>query len=75
MPRTKEAALRAVQLDPNLASAHVKLGYVHLFYDWDWPAAEKALGSACGRKSQGSALDLLLLRSNAGDYRAVPENH
>lgn len=41
MPRAKESALRAVELDPNLASAHVKLGYVHLFYDWDWPAAEK----------------------------------
>jgi TolB-like protein/DNA-binding winged helix-turn-helix (wHTH) protein/Tfp pilus assembly protein PilF len=41
MPRAKEAALKAVELDPNLASAHVKLGYVHLFYDWDWPAAEK----------------------------------
>jgi TolB-like protein/DNA-binding winged helix-turn-helix (wHTH) protein/Flp pilus assembly protein TadD len=41
MPRAKEAALRAVELDPNLASAHVKLGYVHLFFDWDWPAAEK----------------------------------
>jgi len=41
MPRAKEAAQRAVELDPNLASAHVKLGYVRLFYDWDWPAAEK----------------------------------
>jgi TolB-like protein/DNA-binding winged helix-turn-helix (wHTH) protein/Tfp pilus assembly protein PilF len=41
MPRAKEAALKAVELDPNLASAHVKLGYVHLFFDWDWPAAEK----------------------------------
>jgi TolB-like protein/DNA-binding winged helix-turn-helix (wHTH) protein/Tfp pilus assembly protein PilF len=41
MPRAKEAALRAVELDPNLASAHVHLGYVHLFFDWDWPAAEK----------------------------------
>jgi len=41
MPRAKEAALRAVELDPNLASAHVNLGYVHLFFDWDWPAAEK----------------------------------
>lgn len=40
MPRAKEAALRAVQLDPNLASAHVKLGFAHLFFDWDWPAAE-----------------------------------
>ena len=41
MPKAKEAALRAVELDPNLASAHVKLGYVYLFFDWDWPAAEK----------------------------------
>lgn len=40
MPRAKEAALRAVGLDPNLASAHVRLGYVRLFFDWDWPAAE-----------------------------------
>ena len=41
MPRAKEAALRAVELDPNLASAHVNLGYVHLFSDWDWLAAER----------------------------------
>jgi len=41
MPRAKEAALKAVELDPNLASAHVKLGDVHLFFDCDWPAAEK----------------------------------
>jgi len=41
MPLAKEAALKAVELDPNLASAHVKLGYVRLFFDWDWPAAEK----------------------------------
>ena len=41
MPRAKEAALRATELDPNLADAHVKLGYVYLFYDRDWPAAEK----------------------------------
>lgn len=41
MPRAKEAALHAVELDPNLASAHVNLGYVYLFFDWDWPAAEK----------------------------------
>jgi TolB-like protein/DNA-binding winged helix-turn-helix (wHTH) protein/tetratricopeptide (TPR) repeat protein len=40
MPRAKQAAQRAVELDPNLASGHVKLGYVRLFYDWDWPAAE-----------------------------------
>ena len=41
MPRAKDAAQRAVELDPSLSSAHVKLGYVHLFFDWDWAAAEK----------------------------------
>ena len=40
MPKAKQAALRAVELDPNLASAHVRLGYVRLFFDWDWSAAE-----------------------------------
>jgi TolB-like protein/Tfp pilus assembly protein PilF len=40
MPRAKAAALRALELDPNLASAHVLLGDVHLLFDWDWPAAE-----------------------------------
>lgn len=41
MPKAKEAALRAVEFDPSLASAHVRLGYVHLFFDWDWTAAER----------------------------------
>src|SRR6201981_57738 len=37
----KLAAQRAAELDPNLASGHVRLGYVRLFFDWDWPAAER----------------------------------
>ena len=41
MPHAKEAALKAVELDPSLASGHVELGYAYLFYDWDWPSAEK----------------------------------
>jgi TolB-like protein/DNA-binding winged helix-turn-helix (wHTH) protein/thioredoxin-like negative regulator of GroEL len=41
MPRAKEAALRALELDSNLAAAHVTLGNVRLLYDWDWTAAEK----------------------------------
>ena len=46
MPLAKAAALKAVELDPNLADAHVELGYVHLFFDWDWPAAEKEYSRA-----------------------------
>jgi TolB-like protein/DNA-binding winged helix-turn-helix (wHTH) protein/Tfp pilus assembly protein PilF len=41
MPRAKEAALRALELDPNLASAHVSLADVLVFFDWDWLAGEK----------------------------------
>lgn len=41
MPRAREAALSALQLDPNLAPAHVTLGNVRLLFDWDWNAAEK----------------------------------
>ena len=41
MPRAKEAALKALELDPDLAAARVTLGNVRLLYDWDWPAAEK----------------------------------
>jgi TolB-like protein/DNA-binding winged helix-turn-helix (wHTH) protein/tetratricopeptide (TPR) repeat protein len=38
MPRAKEAALRALELDPNLGSAHVLLADVSVFFDWNWPA-------------------------------------
>jgi eukaryotic-like serine/threonine-protein kinase len=40
MPGAKEATMRALEIDPNLANAHVTLGDVRLTFDWDWPAAE-----------------------------------
>jgi len=40
MPQAKEAAQRALELDSNLAGAHATLGYVSLFFDWDWVRAE-----------------------------------
>lgn len=40
-PRVKEAAARALQLDPLLAEAHYNLGLAKFFYDWDWPGAER----------------------------------
>ena len=36
----KMAALKAIQIDPTLAEAHVSLGHIKLWLDWDWPAAE-----------------------------------
>ena len=37
---------RALALDPNLALAHAVLGWIHLTYDWDWPAADASLKRA-----------------------------
>jgi TolB-like protein/tetratricopeptide (TPR) repeat protein len=42
----KRLALRALQADPNDATAHVILAYVHLEYDWDWLAAEREVDVA-----------------------------
>jgi tetratricopeptide (TPR) repeat protein len=40
MARAEAAALRALELDPELAQAHTSLGWIRLFYYWDWTGAE-----------------------------------
>jgi serine/threonine protein kinase/tetratricopeptide (TPR) repeat protein len=40
MPQAKDAATRAVALDPSLAEAHCALAMVCLLHEWDWPKAE-----------------------------------
>jgi TolB-like protein/DNA-binding winged helix-turn-helix (wHTH) protein/Tfp pilus assembly protein PilF len=41
MPKAREAAQRAISLDPSLAAGHSTLGFVLAHYDFDWPAAER----------------------------------
>lgn len=41
LPKAKQAALRAVAIDDNLAEAHSSLGLVRVYYDHDWSGAEK----------------------------------
>ena len=41
MPKAKEAALKAIELDDTLAGAHTALAFVELTYDWNWTGAEK----------------------------------
>jgi tetratricopeptide (TPR) repeat protein len=41
MPKAREAALRAISLDPSLAAGHTILGFVMAHYDFDGPAAER----------------------------------
>ena len=41
--RARAAALRALELDGELADAHATLGYTKFYYEWDFAAAEREL--------------------------------
>jgi TolB-like protein/DNA-binding winged helix-turn-helix (wHTH) protein/Tfp pilus assembly protein PilF len=41
MPKAREAAIRALEIDDNLPEAHVALALILENYDWDWSNAEK----------------------------------
>jgi TolB-like protein/Tfp pilus assembly protein PilF len=40
-PMAKDAALKALDLDEELAETHVALANIKSFYDWDWEGAER----------------------------------
>ena len=40
-PKAKEAALKALEIDDNLAEAHNSLAYARIRYDFDWEGAER----------------------------------
>jgi TolB-like protein/DNA-binding winged helix-turn-helix (wHTH) protein/Tfp pilus assembly protein PilF len=46
IPKSKAAALKALELDNNLGPAHAWLGKIAFFYEWDWPKAKKELQQA-----------------------------
>jgi eukaryotic-like serine/threonine-protein kinase len=51
-PKAKQAAKRALELDPNCAEAHAALGWAATAYDWDWVAAETEFQRAIELKPQ-----------------------
>ena len=51
-PKAREAATRALELDPNCAEAHAALGWTATAYDWDWIAAEREFQRAIELKPQ-----------------------
>jgi len=40
-PKAKEYALKALELDDTIPEAHISLGMVKVFNDWDWEGSEK----------------------------------
>lgn len=63
LPKAKDAALRAVEIDENLAEAHSSLGLVKVYYDHDWVGAEIELRKALKLNPQ-----LLSAHQRLGSY-------
>jgi tetratricopeptide (TPR) repeat protein len=45
-PEARRHANKALELDPSLAEAHASLGFVKLYFEWDWAGAEAAFRRA-----------------------------
>jgi tetratricopeptide (TPR) repeat protein len=37
----RDAAMKAIKLDPNFSGSHHAIAYIRFLYDWDWSGAEK----------------------------------
>ena len=53
-PHAKEAAQRALALDSTNAGAHVKLGQIYEWFDWDFPKAEREFRTALREEPRNS---------------------
>jgi tetratricopeptide (TPR) repeat protein len=45
-PKAKEMVTKALDMDESLAEAHTALGFLKIWYEWDWEAGEAALKRA-----------------------------
>lgn len=43
IPKARTAARRALDLDSSVSGAHTTIGYIALFFDWDWETARREL--------------------------------
>jgi serine/threonine-protein kinase len=46
VPPSRSAATKAIELDGNLAGAHLSLGMLNFFHDWEWEKAEQEFEQA-----------------------------
>jgi tetratricopeptide (TPR) repeat protein len=49
---SKDAALQALKIDPDLVEAHTSLAFAAYLHDWDWTAAEKGFKRALSLNPQ-----------------------
>jgi serine/threonine-protein kinase len=70
-PKAKDAALRALELDNNLAEVHYTLAIIRTWSDWDWEGGEQAFKRAIELKPNYS--DALVYYSNLLCYLDRPD--
>jgi len=58
-PKMEAAALRAAQLDPNLAGVHMSLAGVSFLYKWDWVNTEAEIKRSLALDPNGAETHLL----------------
>jgi DNA-binding winged helix-turn-helix (wHTH) protein/TolB-like protein/Flp pilus assembly protein TadD len=68
IPKARQAAYTALQLDDTLAEAHVSAGRIKAYYDWDWPGAERdiALAIELSPNSAGARLEYAAYLTTVG---------
>ncbi|HEY9502827.1 MAG TPA: winged helix-turn-helix domain-containing protein [Pyrinomonadaceae bacterium] len=73
IPRAKEAALRAVELDPGNSEGYVMLGLISFWYEWDWQAAERYYQRALDLDPKSAAAHFAYahLLSNSGRHESA----
>jgi tetratricopeptide (TPR) repeat protein len=69
-PKAKASALKALDLDENVAAAQNALAAIHVLYDWDWANAE----SVCRRGVELRPGDAAA-RQHLADYMSIQSRH
>jgi len=70
--KAREAAKRALALDPNLAVGHLAMGLIQRAYDWDWTAADASFQRALALEP-GNARIIGVASSLAADLGRLDE--
>ena len=68
--KAKANAIRALELDETVACAHIGLAVVHIFYDWDWSAAELEMKRAMEIRSGES-----ITHAHYADFLSIRGRH
>jgi tetratricopeptide (TPR) repeat protein len=69
-PKARANAVKALELDETIASAHNALAAIHILYDWDWAAAE-----AESRRAVELSPGVSVTHAHLGDYMSIRGRH